>query len=270
MSENEEHVAEPADVQTVAIAPDAGEQPTVPGVSADVVGTMKIDVPAEPAATQALSDEEAPGTLLLTVPGEVPGTMLLTAAGEAPGTMLLTTPGDVSQHPAPQEYRRIGPGVPAAQKEPGTSGIDPATAAAWHGAPPRKPRRALLRGWLLPLAVLVGVIILLLWRHIGGQLSVSGVAASAGTPSIGCDSTETITATLRTNGDGGTVVYRWVRSDGTVSDALRQPVNDGTEQVDVVLRWAFSGQGSMHALATIDVESPDTASAVASFAYNCP
>lgn len=264
MSETEEQVTEPYDVQTVAIAPDAGadtgagadagagagagELLTVPVESADVLGTMKLDTPAEPAATQPFADEEAPGTLLLTTPGE-----------------------DASQDPTPpQEYRRIGPGVPAARKEPATSSIDPATAAAWHGIPRRKPRRALLRGWLLPLAVLVGVIVLLLWQHIGGRLAVSGAAASAGTPSIGCDSTETVTATLRTNGDAGTIVYRWVRSDGTVSDALQQSVDKGTKQVDVVLRWAFSGHGSMHALATIDVESPDTASAVASFAYNCP
>lgn len=272
MSENEEHAAaEPGDVQTVAIVPDAGEQPTVPEVSADVVGTMKVDTSAEPAATQALVDEEVPGTLLLTTPGDLSqdavadDSVAQDSAPQGSGAQ-----GSAPQSSAPLEYRRIGPGVPAARKEPSTSSIDPATAAAWHGIPPRKPRRALLGGWLLPLVVLVGVIALLLWQHVGGRLSVSGVVASAGTPSIGCDSTETVTATLHTNGDAGTIVYRWVRSDGTVSGAISQPVSAGTKQVDVVLRWAFTGQGSMHALATIDVESPDTASAVASFGYNCP
>lgn len=270
MSENDEPATEtvaetvtgPCDVQTVAITADAGELPTVRDVSADVadvVSTMRVETPTEPATTQASADEEAPGTLLPTMPA-LP---VDTSQGSVPQS-------SVPQGSVPPGYRRIGPGIPAARKEPGTPGIDPATAAAWHGIPPRKPRRALLRGWLLPLAVLVGVIALLLWQHIGGRLSVSGVTASAGTPSIGCDSTETITATLRTNGDAGTIVYRWVRSDGTVSDALRQSVGDGTKQVEVVLRWAFSGHGSMHALATIDVESPGTASAVTSFAYNCP
>jgi hypothetical protein len=258
MTENEDHVAEPGDMQTVAIAPntDTGEEPTVPEVSCDAAGTVRLDTPSEPAATQLFIDEEAPGTLLLTTPDD--------PSQDGPSQ------DGPSQDSAPQGYRRIGPGVPAARKQPGTPGIDPATAAAWHGIPPGKPRRALLNGWLLPLAVLVGVIALLLWQHLGGRLAVSGVAASAGTPSIGCDSTETVTATLRTNGDAGTIVYRWVRSDGTVSGAIRQPVSNGTKQTDVVLRWAFSGHGSMHALATIDVESPGAASAVAAFAYNCP
>jgi hypothetical protein len=189
---------------------------------------------------------------------------------EGPGTQPLTASADSSQDSVPQEYRRVGPGVPAAEGGASTSRIDPATAAAWHGAVPEKPRRALYRGWFLPLAVLVGVIVLLLWQHMGRPLAVSGATASAGASSIGCDSTETVTATLRTNGNAGTIVYRWVRSDGTASDELRQSVSAGTKQVDVVLRWAFSGRGSMHALATIDVESPGTASAVASFVYSCP
>lgn len=226
-------------------------EPRVPDGSVDEVVTREVGAPSEPAATQvtatrALVDEEVPGTLLL------------------------TAPIDSSQAPAPEEYRRVGPGVPAAEGGASTSRIDPATAAAWHAIPPEKPRQALRRGWLLPLAVLVGAVILLLWQHMGGPLSVSGVAASAGSPSIGCDSTETVTATLRTNGDAGTILYRWVRSDGTASDELRQSVSEGTKQVDVVLRWAFTGHGSMRALATIDVESPGAASAVASFVYSCP
>ena len=326
MSENEQHPAEPGDMQTVAIAPDTAEQPTVANVSADVLSTMKVEPPvesaetadpeatqalsADPATTQALTEDVTATQALAEDPTstqpmaedptatraliEDPTATRALADEEPPGTLLLTEPGDPSQNPVPtnpmatnpmatnpvatnpsqdsaaQGYRRVGPGVPAAQKQSSTSGIDPATAAAWHGVPPRKPRRALLRGWLLPLLVLAVVIALLLWRQSGGRLSVSGVTAAAGTPSIGCDSTQTVTATLRTNGAAGTIVYRWVRSDGTVSDALRQTVGNGTKQVDVVLRWAFSGHGSMHALATIDVESPGTASAVASFAYNCP
>jgi len=251
MSENTQHAAEPDNARTVAIAPDAGELPTVPNVTADLeatilAATMKVDTPTEPPATQALTVEELPGTLLVPTQAVPPGA------------------------DAPQEYQRLGPGVPATEERPSASGIDPATAAAWHATPPRKPRRAPQRGWLLPLAVLAGVIALLLWQHNGGRLSVSSVAASAATPSIGCDSTETVTATLRTDGDAGTIVYRWVRSDGTASDEIRQPVSNGTKQIEVVLRWAFSGHGSVHALATIDVDSPGAASAVAAFTYTCP
>ena len=261
MSENEEHAAEPGDVQTVAIAPGAGEQPTVPDVAGDLAATMKVETVTQPVATVKI---ETPTEAM------EPAATLALADEATPGTLLLTTPDASPRADAPQEYRRVGAGVPAAKEGASASMIEPATAAAWHGIPPEKPRRRPHRGWFLPLAVLVGVIILLLLQRIGGPLSVSGVAASAGTPSIGCDSTETLTATLRTNGDAGTIIYRWVRSDGTASDELRQTVSSGTKQVDVVLRWAFSGHGTMHALATIEVLTPGTASAVASFDYTCP
>lgn len=262
MSENAEHAAEPGDAQTVAIAPGAGEQPTVPNVTADLAATMKVETPTEPPATQAL-------TVKVDTPTEPKATQALTVE-ELPGTLLMPTEAVPPEAGTPREYRRVGPGVPAAEEGSRTSGIDPATAAAWRGIPPSKPRRAPRRGWLLPLAVLLGVIALLLWQHLGGRLAVSGVAASAATATIGCDSTETVTATLRTNGDAGTILYRWVRSDGTVSDEIRQPVSNGTKQIDVVLRWAFTGHGSMHALARIDVQSPGAASAAAAFTYTCP
>jgi hypothetical protein len=257
--------------ETVAIAPGAELVPTVPDVSADLAATMYVTTDVASTVTTYVTTDVASTvtTNVVDTPTEPVGTQALTGE-EVPGTLLLTTPVDPSQGSVPAEYRRVGPGVPAAAGTPSASGIDPATAAAWHGTRAPKPRRALLRGWLLPLAVLVGVIALLLWQHVGGRLTVVGAAASPGTPSIGCDSTEVVTATLRTNGSAGTIVYRWIRSDGTVSDELRQTVGDGTKQVDVVLRWAFSGHGSMRALATIDVENPGTASAVASFSYSCP
>jgi hypothetical protein len=233
MSENEEHSTELLDTELL---------------DTKVLNTevLDADTPTEPtlAPTQAFADEDEDEAVTPTKP--------------------MSTPTSASG-----EYRRIGAGVPKAEAGASASQISPEMAAAWHGIQPRKPRRALLRGWLLPLVVLVGVIVLLLWQHLGGQLSVSGVGASARTPLIGCDSTEIVTATLHTNGKPGTIEYRWVRSDGTVSDELQQRVSAGTTQLDVVLRWAFTGQGSMHALATIDVQSPGTASAVATFDYVC-
>jgi hypothetical protein len=211
-------------------------------------------VATEVVATQPMDEPDVPGTLLLTEPLE-----------ESPAEPTKT-----------KEYRRVGPGVPvpvpvpAPEVEKSAPTIDPAIAAAWHGLPPEKQRRRLHRGWLLPLAVLIGVIILLLWQNLGSRLSVSSATASAGTPTIGCDSTEIVTATLHTNGGAGTIIYRWARSDGTFSDELRQSVSSGTKSVDVVLRWAFTGHGSMDASARVEVESPGTASAAASFVYACP
>jgi hypothetical protein len=60
-----------------------------------------------------------------------------------------------------------------------------------------------------------------------------------------------------------------VRSDGTISEELQQRVTKGTHQVDVVLRWTFSGHGSTHAVATLNVVSPGSATAVAAFDYSC-
>ncbi|MBR7829273.1 hypothetical protein KDK95_23400 [Actinospica sp. MGRD01-02] len=266
-------------VATVAVDAAADVVATVAvEAGADVVAaTVVVDVSAEPAATQALAAEPAHGTLLMPTQADLsqadPSRADLPRADlpQADYPQATEAPRAGAANPlAAQGYRRIGPGPAAALAGSGASRIDPATAAAWHGAAPKKRRRALLRGWLMPLLVLVGVIALLLWQRVGGRLEVSGVTASAGTASIGCDSTEVVTASLHTNGTAGTIVYRWVRSDGTVSGDLRQSVGDGTKQTDVVLRWAFSGHGSTRAVATIDVESPGAASAVASFVYSCP
>jgi hypothetical protein len=256
-----------------------------PATPTEVVPTQalaeedELESPTEPVSTQPFADEDEPAT-----PTEVVPTQALAeddeleSPTEPVSTQPLAEDGEpatptkvMSADGASGEYRRIGTGVPGAGAG-GTSvsQISPATAAAWHGGPPKKPRRALLRGWLLPLLVLIGVIVLLLWQHVGGRLSVSGAAVAARTSLIGCDTTEIVTATLHTNGKPGTIEYRWVRSDGTASDELQQRVSAGTTQVDVVLRWAFSGHGSMHALATIDVQSPGSASAVATFDYVCP
>ena len=335
MSENEKHRAESGNVETVAIPPAAGEEPTIADVSGDLIATMMLETPTEVALTQRLAEDgesatptevvstqpftdedelESPTEVALTQPlaedgesatptevvstqpfadqdelespTEVALTQPLAEDGEpaTPTEVVSTQPFAEEEEPEPatptkvmsadgasREYRRVGTGVPGlAAGGMSAAQISPVMAAAWHGSPPKKPRRALLRGWLLPLLVLIGVIVLLLWQHVGGRLSVSGAAVAARTPLIGCDTTETVTATLHTNGKPGTIEYRWVRSDGTASDELQQRVSAGTTQVDVVLRWAFSGHGSMHALATIDVQSPGSASAVATFDYVCP
>jgi hypothetical protein len=63
--------------------------------------------------------------------------------------------------------------------------------------------------------------------------------------------------------------HRWKRSDGTVSADLEQRVAKGTKQVDVVLLWAFNGQGTTQATATLDVFSPGAPTAATTFRYVC-
>jgi hypothetical protein len=113
------------------------------------------------------------------------------------------------------------------------------------------------------------VLAVLLWQRVGSPIAVAGATVRADAPSLTCGGTATITGTLRTNGESGTITYRWKRSDGTVSGDLRQQVAKGTSQVDVVLLWAFHGQGTLRPTATLEVLSPSPATASTSFSYSC-
>jgi hypothetical protein len=171
--------------------------------------------------------------------------------------------------PAPGEVLRFGPGVPRAEPDMSRA------ASIWRGeqqsAPNAdKPRRGrgLVR-WLLPLVVLLAVLAVLLWRYSGSSIAVTGVSIRAGQQALGCDGTEKLTGVLDTNGDEGTVTYRWQRSDGTFSNTLQQHVAKGTHQSEVTLLWTFDGKGAVHATATLEVLSPGSSSASADFTYSC-
>jgi len=169
---------------------------------------------------------------------------------------------------SPGEYLHFGPGVPV----PSVSSTGQA-GAIWRGdvAPEAEPRRRrwLLRGWLLPIIVLIVVLAILAWMRFGHPIAVTGAQARAQSTTIGCGDTATITGTLQTNGEAGTVSYQWQRSDGTQSAVLQQRFAKGTHQVNVALLWTFSGDGNIHATATLDVLSPNAVSASTSFTYTC-
>jgi hypothetical protein len=195
----------------------------------------------------------------------------------APPTQPLTYP-DVPQPtvslaaPAPGELLRFGPGVPATILDLGQA------AAVWRGEnqpvagggndDARRRRRRLIN-WLLPLLVLIAVLAILLWQHSGSPLVVTDASVQAASPSLTCDGTATVTATMHTNGADGTITYRWHRSDGTVSDVLRQQTTKGSTDIHVVLLWSFHGRGAVHATATLEVLSPSGLSESASFVYSC-
>lgn len=172
--------------------------------------------------------------------------------------------------------RRFGPGVPAPDTSAGTA----QTAAVWHGtvrpgdpgavpAGKGRRRRRALRGWLLPLVVLLGVLVYVAWQHFPSPVKVDGVAVRNDTAIQGCHSTAKVIGTLRTSGGAGTVRYRWRRSDGTASDELKQHVARGHRATDVVLLWSFDGPGSLTATATLDVLGPQHRSASVTFPYRC-
>ncbi|MEU6237771.1 hypothetical protein [Kitasatospora sp. NPDC047058] len=164
--------------------------------------------------------------------------------------------------PQPYEVRRFGPGVP------------PVAAAVWHGAPPPwqpKARRRRAFGWLVPAAVLVVLLAVLPARcRSEPPLALTGVTVAA-EPAGGppCGGTAVITATVGTDGHAGTIRYRWLRSDGTSSGGLVQPVQSGERRADLVLRWSFDGRGTMRATATVDILEPRRLNAATSFTYTC-
>ena len=185
------------------------------------------------------------------------------ATGANQPTMNLAAPG-------PGELLRFGPGVPVP--------VEPAdmsqATALWRGEaePPdnTRRRRRWLLSWLLPLLVLIAVIVILLWQRSGPSLAITNAAVTVASPTLTCDGTANVNAEMHTNGNSGTITYRWRRSDGTVSDPLRQQVTRGSTDVHVVLLWSFHGQGSMNATATLEVLSPNQMTASATFTYSCP
>ncbi|MFD0273233.1 hypothetical protein ACFVHB_04860 [Kitasatospora sp. NPDC127111] len=187
-----------------------------------------------------------------------------TPPAPAPTPATAPTPTPTPDPQQPYEVRRFGPGVP------------PVAAAVWHGAPPPwqrqpRPRRRRALGWLVPAAVLVVLLAFLTARcRSEAPLALTGVTVAAD-PAAGppCGGTAVITATVGTDGHAGTIRYRWLRSDGTSSGELLQPVQSGEHRADLVLRWSFDGRGTMRATATVDILEPRRLGASASFTYTC-
>ncbi|MFE0463063.1 hypothetical protein ACFW1A_27790 [Kitasatospora sp. NPDC058965] len=167
------------------------------------------------------------------------------------------TPGNTA------EFRRFGPGVPVP-----TTTVPEAAAVAWH-AEPAEPERRRRSVWLIPLLVLLLVLGYLGWQWWSPALAVTGVSVQTDPAGPACGGVQTVIGTVDTKGGAGTVTYRWLRSDGTVSDSITQAVPRGTHHTQVTLRWTFEGKGTMSATATLVVLSPGSRTASAAFNYSC-
>ncbi|MET9963577.1 hypothetical protein ABZ128_31650 [Streptomyces sp. NPDC006326] len=156
---------------------------------------------------------------------------------------------------------RFGPGVTAAMPAP-----FPVT------APPAVQRRG-SGGWrryTLAAVVLLAVLAYLGWQRYGPSLGVRDVAVSVADPKgPGCDATADVVAVVRTDGRPGTLVYRWVRSDGTQSQELTERVPRGRKEARLHLLWTFHGTGGYDASARLQVLSPGGQSAATQFTYRC-
>lgn len=166
-------------------------------------------------------------------------------------------------------------GMPSVEKDGGRGDLT----ALWHGTVPEppgaphtagaRPGRGVRRGGLVLAGAGLAAVLLLVRQQGGDPLSVTGVTVRPSSSAIGCDGVVTVSATIRTNGAGGTVSYRWRRSDGTVTSPVQQPIAPRTRLTEVTLLWAFHGPGSMKATAVLEVLSPESARAEGSFTYTC-
>ncbi|HEX6469822.1 MAG TPA: hypothetical protein VF069_12060 [Streptosporangiaceae bacterium] len=143
---------------------------------------------------------------------------------------------------------------------------------AGQGQRPRR-RRGRARGAisaLVTVAVVAGVLLWLLLRGQGSGLEVTGLKVRAPQATQHCDTTVDVDGVLTTNGKSGQVSYRWLRSDGNESGVLSASVEKGRHEVTLPLHWTVTGQGKLHAVATLELLSPGAQRrASAAFDYLC-
>ena len=74
---------------------------------------------------------------------------------------------------------------------------------------------------------------------------------------------------MTTNGNPGTLQYRWDRGDGQHSAVLRQTIARGQHSAHLQLSWKFEGPGTYNAVATIHLLQPAPMAATVRFTYHC-
>ncbi|MEU7692937.1 hypothetical protein OHB01_01575 [Microbispora hainanensis] len=173
---------------------------------------------------------------------------------------------------------RFGPGVPtettAAQIW--RAGQTSAAVTATHTgrpAPRRRRRRSTAWAGTLLLAILIAAAILWLRQTPAAPLAVTDVDVKAPSKTVRCDGTADFVGIVTTNGEAGTIRYRWLRSDGRKPVEGEQQVSSGNTSVDLPLHWNVTGSGTFKGTATLRILSPTTSGKPiqdkASFAYKC-
>ncbi|MFD9467278.1 hypothetical protein [Streptomyces sp. NPDC060027] len=147
----------------------------------------------------------------------------------------------------------------------------PGTPERKTGRHRRRSRSGSVRRWAGVIAVtVIAVFALLCWHYLPlHDLKVSELSVTTSTKRLSCGQTATFKAELGTNGAGGTIRYQWLRSDGTRSGVLQERLARGQRDVVLQMKWSFSGQGVRRARATLEVLSPRSEAAAASFVYSC-
>lgn len=183
-------------------------------------------------------------------------------------------PASVAPDRVEGEVLRFGPGVTAAVHRHNHGNT---TAELWHGTLPGGPagpqpparRRGGLRRYALAGTVLLAVLAFLAWQRYGPALAVDDVTVRTAAEGPGCDGTADVVGVVQTNGRSGTVTYRWIRSDGTASELLREKMTRGQKQARLHLLWTFHGRGEYRAGAELRIVSPSRHAAATHFMYHC-
>ncbi|GAB3133211.1 hypothetical protein [Microbispora hainanensis] len=251
-----------------------GERGAFPGVGREGLAhaAQNLSAPASPVSPEYRGSPEYPAS------PEHPGYPAVAAAGSSGGeaVTLLDLP-DATEGPG-DVMMRFGPGVPtettAAQIW--RSGQTSAAVTATHAgrpAPRRRRRRSTAWAGTLLLAILIAAAILWLRQAPAASLAVSDVDVKAPSKTVRCGGTADFVGIVTTNGEAGTIRYRWLRSDGRKPVEGEQPVSSGNTSVDLPLHWNVKGSGTFKGTATLRILSP-TASGKpiqdkASFTYKC-
>ncbi|MFI0795941.1 hypothetical protein ACH4OY_25140 [Micromonospora rubida] len=155
---------------------------------------------------------------------------------------------------------RFGPGVPAA----------PAWQQSGSARRPRSPwRRVVSVLSTLVTVVLVVAVGLFVWQRLS-PLVIEGVTVAVTEPAGDrCDVTVEVVATVRTNGNAGTIRYQWLRSGSTPGALVGERVGRGQRTVALPLKWSFSGVGATRETATVNIVEPSTVQAGTEVSYVC-
>ncbi|WP_320069885.1 hypothetical protein [Micromonospora sp. RTGN7] len=158
---------------------------------------------------------------------------------------------------------RFGPGVPGAAAVP-----------TWGQAgPARRPRPAWRRVVsvlsALCTVVLVVAVGFFIWQWLS-PLEVEGVTVAVAEPAGNrCDVTVEVVATVRTNGNAGTIRYQWLRSGAAPGALVGERVGRGQRTVTLPLKWSFAGVGTTRETATVNIVEPSVAQASTEVRYVC-
>ncbi len=188
-----------------------------------------------------------------------------TVAGAGAGAVSSRTVG-VSTAPvaAAGGETRFGPGVP----------VGPPAAPAWPQSGAGVRSRSVWRRVVSVLSTLLTVVLLVavglfLWQRLS-PLEIEGVTVAVVEPAgTRCDVTVEVAATVRTNGNAGTIRYQWLRSGSPPGALVSERVGRGQRSVSLPLKWSFTGVGTARETATVNIVEPSVTQAGTEVRYAC-